>query len=60
MLEVLASVTEEIENLLNLVSQSPMDATEEAEEEVEDVPEKKSHEVGVIEAQRLALLMEMV
>lgn len=62
MLEVLASVTEEIENLLNLVSQSPIDSTD-GDDDEEDPAEDAGKEVcavGVIEAKRLALFMEMV
>jgi HK97 family phage prohead protease len=70
MLEVLSSVTEEINNLVGLVSQSQMvddEAEETPEHEQIETPEeeqaeeqsKKSVPVGVVEAARLKLLMEL-
>jgi hypothetical protein len=70
MLEVLSSVTEEITNLVGLVSQSQMveDESEETpeheqieapEEEQTEDQAKKSVPAGVVEAARLKLLMEL-
>ena len=70
MLEVLSSVTEEITNLVGLVSQSQMveDESEETpeheqieapEEEQTEDQSKKSVPAGVVEAARLKLLMEL-
>ena len=62
MLEVLASVTEEIENLLSLVGQSTPDDDQEPDDtdpDEQNEPAEMKSAVGAFEASRLALLLEI-